>query len=124
MTWSWCLTQLIMRVLPAYRWPGIAMSCLGGWPGAMSGLGQRRDRWPPVFSVRVLIASGGQLDHHGALVVIETHAGEIVLIHPPGAPAEAPASLPSNRRAPGEAPADGAVCRAGEMTGLAATIAG
>ena len=53
--------------------------------------------------------SGGRFDYHGALVVIETQAGEIVFIHPPGAPAEAPASLPSNPCAPAEAPADGAV---------------
>jgi ADP-ribose pyrophosphatase YjhB (NUDIX family) len=65
---------------------------------------------------------GGQFDYHGALVVIETHAGEIVLIHPAGAPAEAPASLPSNPCAPGEAPADGAVRMAREMTGLEVAI--
>jgi len=68
--------------------------------------------------------SDGQFDYHGALVVIETQAGEIVFIHPPGAPAEAPASLPSNPCAPGEAPADGAVRMAREMTGLEVVIVG
>ena len=68
--------------------------------------------------------SGGRFDYHGVLVVIETQAGEIVFIHPPGAPAEAPASLPSNPCAPGEAPADGAVRMAREMTGLEVAIAG
>jgi ADP-ribose pyrophosphatase YjhB (NUDIX family) len=66
--------------------------------------------------------TGEQFDYHGALVVIETQAGEIVFIHPPGAPAEAPASLPSNPCAPGEAPADGAVRMAREMTGLEVEI--
>jgi len=66
--------------------------------------------------------SGGQFDYHGALVVIETQAGEIVFIHPPGAPPEAPASLPSNPCAPGEAPADGAVRMAREMTGFEVAI--
>jgi ADP-ribose pyrophosphatase YjhB (NUDIX family) len=66
--------------------------------------------------------SGGQFDYHGALVVIETQAGEIVFIHPPGSPAEAPASLPSNPCAPGEAPADGAVRMAREMTGFEVAI--
>ena len=36
-------------------------------------------------------------DYDGALVVVETNAGEIVLIHPPGGPLEAPASLPTLR---------------------------
>jgi hypothetical protein len=40
--------------------------------------------------------SGEQFDYHGALVVIETRAGEIVFIHPPKAPAEAPASQKSS----------------------------
>jgi ADP-ribose pyrophosphatase YjhB (NUDIX family) len=66
--------------------------------------------------------SGEQFDYHGALVVIETQGGEIVCIHPPGAPAEAPASLPSNPCAPGEAPPDGAVRMAREMTGLEVEI--
>jgi ADP-ribose pyrophosphatase YjhB (NUDIX family) len=57
-------------------------------------------------------------DYHGALVVVETDAGEIVFIHPPGAPAEAPASLPSNPCDPGEAPEDAAVRMVREMTGL------
>jgi ADP-ribose pyrophosphatase YjhB (NUDIX family) len=66
--------------------------------------------------------SGEQFDYHGVLVVIETQSGEIVFIHPPGAPAEAPASLPSNPCAPGEAPPDGAVRMAREMTGLEVEI--
>src|SRR5215471_21291497 len=69
-------------------------------------------------SVGAMSTSGGRFDYHGALVVIETRAGEIVFIHPPGAPVEAPASLPSNPCAPGEAPADGAVRMAREMTGF------
>ena len=68
--------------------------------------------------------SDEQFDYHGALVVIETQAGEIVFIHPPGSPAEAPASLPSNPCVPGEAPADGAARLAREMTGLEVAIAG
>ena len=66
--------------------------------------------------------SSKQFDYHGALVVIETQAGEIVFIHPPGAPAGAPASLPSNPCAPEEAPADGAARMAREMTGLEVEI--
>ena len=66
--------------------------------------------------------SGEQFDYHGSLVVIETQTGEIVFIHPPGAPAEAPASLPSDPCAPGEAPMDGAVRMAREMTGLEVAI--
>ncbi len=66
--------------------------------------------------------SSRQFDYHRALVVIETQAGEIVFIHPPGAPARAPASLPSNPCAPGEAPADGAARMAREMTGLEVEI--
>jgi len=73
-------------------------------------------------SFRTMRTSGEQFDYHGALVVIETQTGEIVFIHPPGAPAEAPASLPSNPCAPGEAPADGAVRMAREMTGLEVEI--
>jgi hypothetical protein len=36
---------------------------------------------------------GAPFDYHGALVVVEAAAGEIVFIHPPGGPAQAPASL-------------------------------
>jgi len=61
-------------------------------------------------------------DYHGALVVVETHEGKIVLIHPPGGPEEAPASLPSNPCDPGEAPADAAVRMVREMTGLEVEI--
>lgn len=61
---------------------------------------------------------GHDIDYHGALVVIETANDEIVMIHPPGAPADAPASLPSNPLEPGEEPEVGAVRMAREMTGL------
>jgi ADP-ribose pyrophosphatase YjhB (NUDIX family) len=66
-------------------------------------------------------------DYHGALVVVElgadgAEANAIVMIHPPGGPAEAPASLPSNPCAPGEEPAAGAVRMAREMTGLDVAI--
>jgi ADP-ribose pyrophosphatase YjhB (NUDIX family) len=61
-------------------------------------------------------------DYHGALVVVETDDGEIVFIHPPGGPPEAPASLPSNPCNPGEAPEDAAVRIVREMTGLEVTI--
>jgi ADP-ribose pyrophosphatase YjhB (NUDIX family) len=60
----------------------------------------------------------GAFDYHGALVVIETEHGEIVFVHPPGAPAEAPASLPSNPCEPGEEPTGAAVRMAREMTGF------
>jgi ADP-ribose pyrophosphatase YjhB (NUDIX family) len=63
-------------------------------------------------------------DYHGALVVVETEAGEIVLIFPPGGPPEAPASLPSNPCLPGEEPHDAAVRVVRELTGLEVTIAG
>ena len=61
-------------------------------------------------------------DYHGALVVVETGTGEIVLIHPPGGPPEAPASLPSNPCRPGEPPEEAAVRMVREMTGLDVTI--
>jgi ADP-ribose pyrophosphatase YjhB (NUDIX family) len=64
------------------------------------------------------MASAEPFDYHGALIVVETQAGEIVFIHPPGGPAEAPASLPSNPCNPGEAPEDAAVRMVREMTGL------
>jgi ADP-ribose pyrophosphatase YjhB (NUDIX family) len=64
------------------------------------------------------MASAEPFDYHGALIVVETQAGEIVFIHPPGGPAEAPASLPSNPCNPGEAPEDAAVRMTREMTGL------
>jgi hypothetical protein len=35
-------------------------------------------------------------DYRGALIVIETDAAELVFIHPPGAPPQAPASLTSS----------------------------
>jgi ADP-ribose pyrophosphatase YjhB (NUDIX family) len=57
-------------------------------------------------------------DYHGALVVVETGADEIVMIHPPGGPVEASASLPSDPCAAGEDPWDGAVRIVREKTGL------
>lgn len=63
-----------------------------------------------------------EFDYHGALVVVETDAGEIVFIHPHGGTAEAPASLPSNPCEPGESPEDGAVRMVREMTGLDVAI--
>lgn len=61
-------------------------------------------------------------DFHGALVVVETSDGEIVLIHPPGGPPEAPASLPSNPARPDEAPEQAAVRIVREATGLDVSI--
>jgi ADP-ribose pyrophosphatase YjhB (NUDIX family) len=61
-------------------------------------------------------------DYHGALVVVETDDGEIVLIHPLGAPDEAPASLPSDPCAPDEDPRLGAVRIVREKTGLEVNI--
>ena len=61
-------------------------------------------------------------DYHGALVVVETANGEIVLIHPPGGSPEAPASLPSNPCDPAERPEDAAVRMVHEMTGLETVI--
>jgi ADP-ribose pyrophosphatase YjhB (NUDIX family) len=69
-----------------------------------------------------MTAAAQPFDYHGALVVVETSAGEIVFIHPPGGSPEAPASLPSNPCDPGEAPQDAAVRMVREMTGLEATI--
>ena len=60
----------------------------------------------------------GSFDYHGALVVVETAAGEVVFIHPPGAPRDAPASLPSEPCHEGEAPEDAAVRIVREKTGL------
>jgi ADP-ribose pyrophosphatase YjhB (NUDIX family) len=61
-------------------------------------------------------------DYDGALVVVETDSDEIVFIHPPGGPPEAPASLPSNPCGPGEMPEDAAVRMVREMTGLEVRI--
>jgi ADP-ribose pyrophosphatase YjhB (NUDIX family) len=61
-------------------------------------------------------------DYHGALVVIETERDEIIFIHPPGAPLDAPASLPSDPCATGETPEAGAVRIAREKTGLEVVI--
>jgi len=57
-------------------------------------------------------------DYHGVLVVVETDQSEIILIHPKGGPAYAPASLPSNPCDPGEQPELAAVRMVREMTGL------
>jgi hypothetical protein len=63
-----------------------------------------------------------RFDYHGALVVVETADGEIVFIHPPGAPPEAPASLPSNPARPYEVPELAAVRIVREATGLDVSI--
>jgi ADP-ribose pyrophosphatase YjhB (NUDIX family) len=61
-------------------------------------------------------------DYHGALVVVETEVDEIVFIHPPGAPADAPASLPSDPCGPQESPEATAVRIVLEKTGLEVKI--
>lgn len=61
-------------------------------------------------------------DYDGALVVVETSNGDIVFIHPPGAPPQAPASLPSNPCHPDEKPEDAAVRVVRELTGLETAI--
>ena len=71
-----------------------------------------------------MVPAARPFDYDGALVVVETDADEIVFIHPPGGPSEAPASLPSNPCDAGERPEDGAVRMVREMTGLDVTIAG
>lgn len=63
-----------------------------------------------------------EFDYHGALVVVETDADEIVFTHPPGGPSEAPASLPSDPCAPGEPPEQAGVRMVREMTGLDVVI--
>jgi ADP-ribose pyrophosphatase YjhB (NUDIX family) len=70
-----------------------------------------------------MTAAAEQFDYHGALVVVETDEGEIVFIHPPGGPPEAPGSLPSNPCNPAESPPDAAVRMVREMTGLEVTLA-
>jgi ADP-ribose pyrophosphatase YjhB (NUDIX family) len=65
-----------------------------------------------------MAAAEPAFDYHGALVVVESGPDEIVLIHPPGGPAEAPASLPSNPCEPGEDPPAAAIRLVREMTGL------
>jgi ADP-ribose pyrophosphatase YjhB (NUDIX family) len=69
-----------------------------------------------------MVSAGAAFDYDGALVVVETDADQIVLMHPPGGPPEAPASLPSNPCDPGELPQDGAVRIARELTGLDVAI--
>jgi ADP-ribose pyrophosphatase YjhB (NUDIX family) len=61
-------------------------------------------------------------DYHGALVVVETGANEIVLIHPAGGSPDAPASLPSDPCRAGESPDAGAVRMVREMTGLEVAV--
>ncbi len=56
-----------------------------------------------------------------SLVVVELERG-IVLIHPPGGPAEAPASLPSGAVHDEETPEQGAVRLVREQTGLDVAI--
>jgi ADP-ribose pyrophosphatase YjhB (NUDIX family) len=53
----------------------------------------------------------------GALAVVEVEQG-IVLVHPPGGPPDAPASLPSGFVDEGETPEAGAVRLVREQTGL------
>jgi ADP-ribose pyrophosphatase YjhB (NUDIX family) len=65
-----------------------------------------------------MYATRREFDYHGALVVVEIGDDEIVLVHPPGAPPEAPASLPSNPADPGESSEDAAVRIVREQTGL------
>jgi ADP-ribose pyrophosphatase YjhB (NUDIX family) len=65
-----------------------------------------------------MVSAAPSFDYDGALVVVETDADEIVFIHPPGGPPEAPASLPSNPCDRGEMPEDAAVRMVREMTGL------
>jgi ADP-ribose pyrophosphatase YjhB (NUDIX family) len=69
-----------------------------------------------------MASEAAMFDYHGALVVVETGNGEIVLIHPPGGSPEAPASLPSNPCDPAERPEDAAVRMVREMTGLETVI--
>ena len=57
-------------------------------------------------------------DYHGALVVVEVDRDHIVLVHPPGGPSDAPASLPSNPADLGESNEDAAVRIVRELTGL------
>src|SRR5579859_5552647 len=69
-----------------------------------------------------MTSEAAMFDYHGALVVVETGDGEIVLIHPTGGSPEAPASLPSNPCDPAERPEDAAVRIVREMTGLEIVI--
>lgn len=65
-----------------------------------------------------MTSAGTDCDYHGVLVVVETASGEIVFIHPPGAPEEAPASLPSNPAQPNEELEAAAARVVRELTGL------
>ncbi|HEX3325372.1 MAG TPA: NUDIX hydrolase [Actinomycetota bacterium] len=69
-----------------------------------------------------MISDPSRFDYHGALVIVEVDDDHIVLVHPPGGPPEAPASLPSNPTDPGEAPEHAALRMVREMTGLDAVI--
>jgi ADP-ribose pyrophosphatase YjhB (NUDIX family) len=69
-----------------------------------------------------MVGYAAPFDYDGALVIVETEADEIVFIHPPGGPPEAPASLPSNPCDPGKTPEDAAVRMVREMTGLDVAI--
>jgi ADP-ribose pyrophosphatase YjhB (NUDIX family) len=70
------------------------------------------------FYIATMQNDDAAFDYHGALVVVETDEGEIVLIHPLGGPAHAPSSLPSDPCVPGEEPSDAAVRIVKEKTGL------
>ncbi|MGH3502783.1 MAG: NUDIX hydrolase [Nocardioidaceae bacterium] len=61
-------------------------------------------------------------DYHGALVVVETDDEQIVMTHPPDAPAETPASLPSSPLAPGPPVETAALRMVRDMTGLEVQI--
>ena len=63
-----------------------------------------------------------EYDYHGALVVVEVGVDKIVLIHPPGSPDHAPASLPSDPCSQDEDPRIGAVRIVKEKTGLDVSI--
>ena len=69
-----------------------------------------------------MVTPAPSFDYHGALVVVETTADELVFIHPPGGPPEASASLPSNPCPAGERPEDAAVRMVRAMTGLDVAI--
>lgn len=58
-----------------------------------------------------------ELEHHGAIVVVEVSPDEVVLVHPGGS-AGGPASLPGGTCEPDEHPLEGAVRIAREVTGL------
>ncbi|MDX6298445.1 MAG: diphosphatase [Nocardioidaceae bacterium] len=61
-------------------------------------------------------------DYHGVLVIVETEGDAIILVHPPGGPVDAPASLPSNPAQPGEPPLEAAVRVVRESAGLEVAV--